>query len=372
MKKLHSKLTVGEEHQGLDLYASIKLDGKEQQRFKCDSFVGNFTYILNALMHGGLRNVPHIEAGDGSPATFGSARGLTGATNTSPIQVSQDDSNYFFNTKTDDYVYIWGVEGNTAANGFFKVVKVDNNTVELYDMDGNPVAGNGAYTSGGKILNMGFRQDYIRSNNFDGTFRWGYNLANWQVIVGKDTTPVDVTDKYLHDRIPAGSGDNLLQHGARSISAVVTDKPTSRFTISKSFTNGGSVDVSVNEIGVVTQGNDSTQTTFDNVEYNGLLLVRDVLGSTLTIPGGSTLTVDYELIIRLSPDTQDTETDGTNGGFMDDFMNALRGLAVGNDNYNEALFNMLHRGIWVAMPPMEATMPTTTGSVWVPTIPTPL
>ncbi|MDZ7658836.1 hypothetical protein [Fodinibius sp.] len=56
------------------------------------------------------------------------------------------------------------------------------------------------------------------------------------------------------------------------------------------------------------------------------------LMSPLTIPNGSTLTVDYELVVRLSPDTQDTETDGSNGGFLQSFMGSIRDIAIGDSN----------------------------------------
>lgn len=337
MKKLHNALTVGREFKGLDLYASLLMDGELLQRFKCDSFVGNFPQVLNALFHGGKRTIPLPNAPHNYNGNGYSSPNITGASNTTPIAITVDQSNWFDNMlPIEDYIFVWGVNGNTAANGWFKGKRIGEYVCELYDMDGNPVPGNGDYSGNGKIAVLGFREKWIRNrsnnDNFDDFLQY------WQVIVGNGDAPVGVNDQYLASRIQHGSGDGQLHHGNRSVSSITTDKPSSRFTISKSLTNNGAVDIIVTEIGIFSQGYDST--TFERVEYPGMLMVRDVLDAALTIPPGKTLTIDYELVIRLSPDTQDTETDGTNGGFLDDFMGAIRDLAIGNNNSQAALFNM--------------------------------
>lgn len=336
MKTLHSTLTVGQEDQGLDLLATLSMDGNVLQQFKCDSFVGNFPHVLSGLFHGGKQVLPLPYASHWSDSPNSTQHPtITGATNATPIRITVDYSNHFDRLiDLEDLVFVYGVQGNTAANGVFKAIRIGEYAVELYDLAGNSVAGNGDYSSGGKLQTLGFRELFVRGY----TRRFYEYLAHWQVIVGTGTTPVDVNDHYLASRIQHGSLDGQLAHGNRSISPLTTDKPTSRFTISKSFTNQGATDIVVNEIGIVSQGYDSTY--WERAEYPGLLMVRDVLGSALVIPTGKTLTVDYELVIRLSPDTQDTETDGTNGGFLDDFMGAIRDMAIGNNGNQEALFNM--------------------------------
>lgn len=337
MKTLRAALTVGQELKGLDLYATLKMDGKELQRFKCDSFVGNFPHLLNAMFHGGLRTIPLPQAPHYYDSNTYESPNVTGATNATPIAITVDQANWFDNMlPVEDYIFVWGVKGNTAANGWFKGKRTGEYTCELYTEDGSPVAGNGDYAGGGKIAVFGFREKWIRNQGSNGNF--DDFLQYWQVIVGNGITPVGVNDQYLASRIQHGSGDGLLSHGNRSISTLTTDKPSCRFTISKSFTNNGTIDVVVTEIGIVSQGYNGTP--FERVEYPGMLMVRDVLGASLTIPPGKTLTIDYELVIRLSPDTQDTELDGTNGGFLDDFMGAIRDMAIGGNNSQAALFNM--------------------------------
>lgn len=87
--------------------------------------------------------------------TFQNARTLnvTGAKNATPIRVSFDGSN---NIRTGEQVLISGVLGNTAANGTFYVQKINSGSVDLYtdEFFGSPVAGSGAYTSGGTVATV--------------------------------------------------------------------------------------------------------------------------------------------------------------------------------------------------------------------------
>lgn len=73
------------------------------------------------------------------------AKAITGATNATPIVVTSNAHGY----ENGDTVFITGVGGNTAANGYRIVQNVTANTYELTTLAGVNVAGNGAYTSGG-------------------------------------------------------------------------------------------------------------------------------------------------------------------------------------------------------------------------------
>lgn len=69
---------------------------------------------------------------------------VTAATNTSPIVVTSSLS--CADLSTGDIVYITGVDGNTAANGYWQLGTVGAFTLELVGS-----VGNGAYTGGGAI-----------------------------------------------------------------------------------------------------------------------------------------------------------------------------------------------------------------------------
>lgn len=70
-------------------------------------------------------------------------KAITAASSTSPIQITAAGHG----RRTGDRVVIAGVGGNTAANGTWICTVVDNNNLTL-----NGSVGNGAYTSGGKLV----------------------------------------------------------------------------------------------------------------------------------------------------------------------------------------------------------------------------
>lgn len=79
---------------------------------------------------------------DGAPAGVIQAA-VTGATNASPIVVTIADTTGLAN---GDYVYLAGVEGNVAANGYWQIANLTGTTFEL-----SGSTGTGAWTSGGTV-----------------------------------------------------------------------------------------------------------------------------------------------------------------------------------------------------------------------------
>lgn len=73
------------------------------------------------------------------------AKAVTGATNATPVVVTVAAHGY----ETGDTVFITGVLGNTAANGYRIIESTGVNTFAITDLDGVDVAGSGAYTTGG-------------------------------------------------------------------------------------------------------------------------------------------------------------------------------------------------------------------------------
>lgn len=71
---------------------------------------------------------------------------VTAATNANPIQITTGAAH---GLATGDYVAIFGVGGNTNANGRFRVTVI--NTTQ-FTLDGG--VGNGAYTSGGFVVDL--------------------------------------------------------------------------------------------------------------------------------------------------------------------------------------------------------------------------
>ena len=78
---------------------------------------------------------------------------ITKATNTSPIRITVTRTN---NLRTGDTVNITGSLGNTNANGTHYLKKISPTTADLYadNLFAVPVAGSGAYTTGGKLVQV--------------------------------------------------------------------------------------------------------------------------------------------------------------------------------------------------------------------------
>lgn len=77
---------------------------------------------------------------------------VTAATNASPSVITTATHSLAVN----DFVIILGSAGNTAINGVFQVNTVPSGTTfTLKNLDGTVVAGNGTWTSGGKVYKIG-------------------------------------------------------------------------------------------------------------------------------------------------------------------------------------------------------------------------
>jgi hypothetical protein len=104
---------------------------------------------------------------------------LSNATNASPIQITTLANHNFV---TGDWVYVSSVGGNTAANGFWRITKVDATNFTL-----NGSAGNAAYTSGGAVRKRtgsvitlpsgSVKNISMNGNQFQVTYP--YNCQNW-------------------------------------------------------------------------------------------------------------------------------------------------------------------------------------------------
>lgn len=75
---------------------------------------------------------------------------ITGATNVNPAVVTATAHGL----PNGRRVFVVGVGGNTAVNGERLIANSTTNTFTLTDLDGNAIAGNGAYTSGGRVIDL--------------------------------------------------------------------------------------------------------------------------------------------------------------------------------------------------------------------------
>ena len=89
------------------------------------------------------------------------SKAITGATNATPIVVTSTAHGF----ENGDKVTISGVLGNTAANGTFLVAGRTANTFQLTTLAGANVAGNGAYTSGGRLTSGTHTAEGVLNSN---------------------------------------------------------------------------------------------------------------------------------------------------------------------------------------------------------------
>jgi hypothetical protein len=110
------------------------------------------------------------------------------------------------------------------------------------------------------------------------------------VRVGSGSTSPTPSDYNLATLISNGSGSGQLQYGATTVEAVTINGQTTSFRVIRTFSNSSGSTVTVREIGLSAKILVSTAPSFDYV-----LIARDVLGSAVDVPNGSTLTVRYIL-----------------------------------------------------------------------------
>lgn len=128
----------------------------------------------------------------------------------------------------------------------------------------------------------------------DSSAHWMYMNAadgddDFGIIVGTGNTAVAIDDRYLATRIAVGTGSTQLTYGAHTFSTVSSYR---QFTVSRAFGNpssGGSITVAEIGIGVSSQYETTTAGLF--------MIERTVLGSTVTVSDGQTLTVEYTIDI---------------------------------------------------------------------------
>jgi hypothetical protein len=152
-------------------------------------------------------------------ADFNSAVTITGATNATPIVVTAAGHGI----QTGDEVYIASVLGNTAANNtvsnpYWLATRISSSTFSITDANGNSVAGNGAYTSGGTVVRAQIGsvdgEKFTRQRLLD-----LYNNARFVLFEAMRGTMSE------HDLLKFVSSD-VVEHTEVSFTSGVGTKPT--------------------------------------------------------------------------------------------------------------------------------------------------
>ena len=117
------------------------------------------------------------------------------------------------------------------------------------------------------------------------------------IMVGTGNSPVSDDDYALESKIPHGDGDNLLHYGAHTFGDVEVGTNYARFKVSRSFTNNGSVAITVYEFGL---GVRNYWKDVHGIRKDlKLLIARDVVSDGVIVNPADTLVVSYIFEITL-------------------------------------------------------------------------
>lgn len=112
----------------------------------------------------------------------------------------------------------------------------------------------------------------------------GASTSGYGIQVGTGTGAESINDTALGTQISHGTSAGNLQYGAMTYGAPSTTATTTTFRLTRVFTNGSGGTVTVQEIGLVCNGNST----------NRFLLIRDLTGA-VAVTNGAQLTVNYDL-----------------------------------------------------------------------------
>lgn len=125
---------------------------------------------------------------------------ITNCSNTSPIVVSTQVPH---NMVTGDMVEITGVTGNTAANGEWNIVKIDNNNFSLTNS-----VGNGTYTTSGTIVKLTTSSLELTPNYYyRAYFKWNPLTSVVTLHLGDHNAPAS-----LSVSLPSAAASTMVSH----------------------------------------------------------------------------------------------------------------------------------------------------------------
>ncbi|MDR8390005.1 hypothetical protein NC796_02565 [Aliifodinibius sp. S!AR15-10] len=314
MRTIASELSIGKTGKGLDMYCSVGLSGQTLYRMKCESLVGHFVQSLYHQMSGRY-DLPRYDFNYGYQPTaitsvtyVGSDENIRVGLNGGPNIWSSDAS----------VILLLGLEGIPELNGIWHQGEDPRNpeglTVIRRDYEYFDIIGAGTLYPG-RTTGTGWVCDGIYSPQ---TFNQHAPGRYWNPVIGDSTDPVKASDLVLKGALKAG-----FFLGGTTIAPLITDQQSSKFNLSRSFTNQRGSSVEVTEIGI--------ETGFDGHEKY-TLMARDLLGAPLTLADGKTLTLDYEVRTDIENFSQDTLANGTNGGFVEKFLSYVRANAAHDSN----------------------------------------
>ena len=119
----------------------------------------------------------------------------------------------------------------------------------------------------------------IRGYHLDTVAAAGSNATG--IVVGLGVVAPTINDFALGSIIAHGVALNNLQYGVLTYGTPASDATTSQLTLTRNFTNGSGLGVTVTEIGLYCRAFDGVARYF--------MLIRDAIGGGVLVPNGQTL-----------------------------------------------------------------------------------
>ncbi|MAL19397.1 MAG: hypothetical protein CL670_04420 [Balneola sp.] len=306
MKIIRTDLNVGKTASGLDMYCDLSLEQRHLYRMKCESFVGNLLKWMRIQM--GKTNQDDYWDGN---STRKEISNITSITESGQDIIIELDRYHEYSSVEHDLITIQGVLGLEGLNGVY----FHDNAIGLFPLDRHSTY---KYYIRGIVPHLTGVWDGTSGVSMAAKYRntWtdrDYHLPiNWEPIIGMSNQPVKASDLCLPGYFKRG-----CTQGAVSITSLITDQESSKFTLSRPFTNMTGGIRQIKEIGIMSGDYRSAY----------MLMARDVLGAPISLGDTSTLSLDYEIISMIENFNQDTDANGTNGGWTESFMYILHRIA---------------------------------------------
>lgn len=319
MDTINHSLYIGTPKRGIDLFCNVAINGRHKFRMHSESFVGTFLQDIHGLMHGGKVKrlcAPGDQYLNAVWGRYGVQRQIDGTVRfdiaNSSILGSTD---YDLGDNPDPseipmWVHVYNCNDIPDLNSAWRITKFEGGQRYIF-VEGVPEEFDLSLL--GDYWGMLFLRSYFHVSTFD---QYKQPFRDIVPTVGSSNTPVSIHDIKLGRSI-----DHVLSIGSRSVSPLVTDQEKSVFTISTPFTNDTGNDVTIHELGLMARGHTNSRFGMKTL-WN--LYARDVLDAPTYLPHGKTLSLDYECRFELENFNQDTDTYGSNGGFLERFANAVR------------------------------------------------
>lgn len=124
----------------------------------------------------------------------------------------------------------------------------------------------------------------LRMNGVAATTTYG-------IVVGRGSTAVTINDYALETRCEEGTSTNELNYQACTVANASVSGSDCSFTVTRSAINNSGATITVTEIGIQVYGYSAGDAYF--------LGIRDVLTTTIDVPNGGAITVEYTIKVTV-------------------------------------------------------------------------